>query len=352
MELNRKLIKYKAAVLEQEEEKRRFQAKSMQHGISAAAPSAAAPPARPRSASPAPSASNAIFPYQPRPHSEQYNGAANWNNQYRGNQSEIAALLRKLVNSDREKRERKREIEEKRAKEELLAKEKEEEKQKREDEEMKEAAREARLANLMAEQLAAFEARKKKETDKKEDETVFKKDPAKGKGIATEEMPKKKGGCLKIGEGDNKKRNQDVLRGGSPVLPDTGRQKTEVDNGFNALDAGLFLMNLNRVTRAVEAQQAAFSQIVREGKKVVVASTSAGGRKQYLEDMKKELMKEYKADLEVLCRKDNIKYINKKQAVNELAELRTRDAYGDTEEDEDGDLINDTGSESQEENPS
>ncbi|GBG71242.1 hypothetical protein CBR_g8545 [Chara braunii] len=206
-----------------------------------------------------------------------------YNNPMRSNQGEIAALLRELVNSVREKRERRRCEEEKKQKEEQMLKAKEEEEKRREENERKEADREVRMAKLFAEQFAAMEKKKK------DDEAGGKRDPAKGKEIASEgvrsndDKPKVRDGSLKIGDNEAKKRGQEALQ-----------------------------------------------------------------------DMKRELMEEYKADLEVLCRKDNIKYINKKQAVNELVKLRARDAYGDTEEDEDEELLNAdiAGGDEQEENPS
>ncbi|GBG66635.1 hypothetical protein CBR_g66771 [Chara braunii] len=450
---------------------------------------------RSRSPSPAPSVSNAIVPYQPRTNTNQVGTGGQWYSQQRnpGN-SEIAALLRELVNSDREKRERKREIEDRKAEEELVERAKEEERKKMEDEEKKEADREARMAKLFAEQIAAMEK-------KREDEAGFRRDPTKGKekSSAPEGDVKKKDGSLKIGDADTKKRGQEVLQGGSPVLPDAGRQKLQTEALLGPLDAGLLHINFNTFQRnqetmllrmidaieklgktsapqaslpssqtapppphpppapSVQPQPSAaaphdsrpgcsfppprqiystpphghppannpprqqscrdpptqpsnvpppnppsptppsanrvppppappsrpttrahmnevgpstthgdgamgntsgtpatttpsssrptgrlaevFASVagharrvsgsffaarttnlefdrVREGKKVVVAPSGPDGRKQYLAGMKKELTKEYKADLEVLCRKDNIKYVNKKQAVN------------------------------------
>ncbi|GBG83017.1 hypothetical protein CBR_g36636 [Chara braunii] len=278
-------------------------------------PSVAAPTPRSRSSSPSPLASNAIVPFQLRPVS-QYSGGGGWNSQPRnpGN-GEIAALLRELVNSDREKRERKREEEDRNAREEQIAKAKEEETARLESEEKKEKDRETRMGKMFAEQIATLEK-------KTEEDAGFKRDPAKGKDKdrSNDSDAKTKDGTCKIGDVDSKKRGQDALQGGSPVAPDADRQKTHAE--------------------------------VVMGKKVVVASAGKERRAQYLADMKKELMKEYKADLEVLCRKDNIKYVNKKQVVNELVELRAQEAYGEKDDDQDEDLLNADATESQEENPS
>ncbi|GBG88127.1 hypothetical protein CBR_g46616 [Chara braunii] len=211
---------------------------------------ATASSSRSRPSSPAPSALNAIVPYQPRCTIGQHDNSGSWNNQYRGNQGEIAALLRELVNSDREKREKRREFEEKKLKEEQLAKLKEEEEQRREDEEKKETAREARMAKLFAEQFAAM-------NKKKEDDRDFKRDPAKGKekydDRSVDAKPRGKDGGIKISDGDVKKRGQEVLQGGSPLQPDAGRQKTQLEPTIGPLDAGLLLMNFNTLKRDQES---------------------------------------------------------------------------------------------------
>ncbi|GBG76019.1 hypothetical protein CBR_g21259 [Chara braunii] len=364
-------------------------------------PSAGASSSNSRSPSPAPTVSNAIMPYQPRTTNGQFGGGGGWNNQFRGNQGEIASLHRELVNSDREKREKRREFEEKKLKEEQLAKFKEEEEKRRDDEAKKEAVKEVRSAKLFAEQFATMSKKKGEEVDPK-------RDPAKGKEKEDERSvdarPKVKDGGIRISNDDMKKRGQEVLQGGSPVQPDAGRQTTQPEPTISPLNVGLLVMSFNRLKRdqdsfqrnqksmlhrmvssfwgerfdrAKEASSVGRSSFrgrdftsvhvirlhgstglgfdrVREGKKAVVASTGVAAQKRYLEDMTKELIKEYKADLEILCQKDNIKYVNKKQAASELAELRTRDAYGeaDSEEKDDEDLINAVTSEEQEENPS
>ncbi|GBG62719.1 hypothetical protein CBR_g31736 [Chara braunii] len=276
-------------------------------------PQAAIVPAWSRSPSPAPSASNAIVPFQPRGTSAQFGGEGGWNN--RNNPGEIALFLRELVNGDREKRERRRELEEKKAKEEQDAKAKEE-RQRRKDEERKEIDREEHMAKLFAEQYAAMEK-------KKGEDTGFKRDPAKGKekanieGTKAEEKIKAVPTTLLRPAGlqaDWRKYSPPW-----PVTPDESRAPSRQHGppAWGSIEFG-------------------------KEKKVVVASTSKEGRKQYFADMKKELMKEYKADLEVLCGKDNIKYINKKQAVLELTMLRTREAYDDAEEENDEELLNGT----------
>ncbi|GBG87764.1 hypothetical protein CBR_g45919 [Chara braunii] len=143
-------------------------------------------------------------------------------------------------------------------------------------------------------------------------------------------------------------RQEDGLAGGTNDTPSSSRPTRRLAEVFASV-AG-HSRRVSGSLSAVRSSSLGFDR-VRDGKKAVVASTGKEGRKQYLADMKNELM-EYKADLEVLCRKDNIKYINKKQAVHELAILRTCDAYGDTEEDDDEELLNGTGFDQQEENPS
>ncbi|GBG85452.1 hypothetical protein CBR_g40094 [Chara braunii] len=204
---------------------------------------------RSRSPSPAPSAANAIVPYKPRTN---IGSGMGYNHPMRSNQGEIAALLRKLVNSDREKRERRRCEEDKKQKEEQMLKAKEEEEKRREENERKEADRDVRMVKLFDEQFAAMER-------KKDDAVVGKRHPANGKEIASrgvrssEDKPKARDGSLKIGDNEAKKRGQEALQGGSPLQPDAGRQKVQPEAIMGPLDARLRLLNFNTLKREQES---------------------------------------------------------------------------------------------------
>ncbi|GBG62808.1 hypothetical protein CBR_g32391 [Chara braunii] len=93
------------------------------------------------------------------------------------------------------------------------------------------------------------------------------------------------------------------------------------------------------------SQDLGFDRINR-GKKAVVAGPGKEGREKYIEDLIYELMLKTKHELEELCKKDRIKYVNKKITTAALAKLRAIDAYGEDEDDEDSE------EDTQEENPS
>ncbi|GBG85852.1 hypothetical protein CBR_g40663 [Chara braunii] len=95
-----------------------------------------------------------------------------------------------------------------------------------------------------------------------------------------------------------------------------------------------------------ESQDLGFDRINR-GKKATVAGPGKEGRKKYIEDLIEELMAKTKHELEELCKKDRIKYVNKKITTAALARLRTIEAYGNEDVDE-----VESKEESQEENPS
>ncbi|GBG79835.1 hypothetical protein CBR_g30100 [Chara braunii] len=233
-----------------------------------------------------------------------------------------------------------------------------------EDEAKKEAEKEARLAKMMDERLGVMD-KKREEENKKIWERI-----EKGK----EKEPGKPEGEKVTAAIDNKKRGQDEMAGAASSQPSTPRQRVKE---VGALDAGLLLMNIDSVQRAqtqqnklIESQQAQQNAMfepmlgmiekieashrlgfdrVKEGTKAVVADPGPGGRRRYQEEMGKELMSKYKQELVDLCKRDGIKYHNKKQAVADLTAIRVRDAYGDVEEDE---QVEETAEESQEENPS
>ncbi|GBG89093.1 hypothetical protein CBR_g48803 [Chara braunii] len=93
------------------------------------------------------------------------------------------------------------------------------------------------------------------------------------------------------------------------------------------------------------SQDMGFDRINR-GKKAVVAGPGKKGRKKYIKDLIEELMVKTKHELEELCKKDRIKYVNKKITTAALAKLLAIDAYGEDDDDEISE------EESQEHNPS
>ncbi|GBG85235.1 hypothetical protein CBR_g39801 [Chara braunii] len=96
-----------------------------------------------------------------------------------------------------------------------------------------------------------------------------------------------------------------------------------------------------------ESQDLGFDRI-NQGKKAIVGGPGKEGHKKYIqfEDLIEELMAKTKHELEELCKKDRIKYVNKKITTAALARLLAIEAYGE----EDVDDV-ESEEESQEENP-
>ncbi|GBG79789.1 hypothetical protein CBR_g30051 [Chara braunii] len=242
----------------------------------------------------------------------------------------------------------------------------------------KEAEKEARLAKLLDDRMREMDS-KREEDNKKIWERL-------GKGKDTEVSEGEKFAT----SGENKKRGQEEIAGAAAGQSSTPRKKADE---VGALDAGLLLMNIDNVQRTqaqldVRAHGRSSGRLadvfasvagtarrmsgslsavrlgtpsglgfdrVREGTKAVVANPGPGGRRQYRSDMERELMAKYKNELVDLCKKDKIKYHNKKQAVDDLTAIRVKDAYGDLEEEEEEEEeenVEETTEGAQEENPS
>ncbi|GBG66349.1 hypothetical protein CBR_g60000 [Chara braunii] len=95
-------------------------------------------------------------------------------------------------------------------------------------------------------------------------------------------------------------------------------------------------------------QEMGFDRINR-GKKAVVAGPGKEGRRKYIKELTKVLFGKTKHELEELCKKDKIKYVNKKITSAALACLRAVEAYGEYEDEEEEE---DSEEDVQEENPS
>ncbi|GBG86392.1 hypothetical protein CBR_g41388 [Chara braunii] len=132
------------------------------------------------------------------------------------------------------------------------------------------------------------------------------------------------------------------------------RPRDSGGGGFSARLVGMFASVTGNGTRRRSndisinepaSQELGFDR-VNKGKKVAVAGPGKEGRKKYVEDLSEVLFAKTKHELEELCKKDKIKYVNKKITSAALARLRAIDAYGeDSKEEESEDEI-------QEENPS
>ncbi|GBG74105.1 hypothetical protein CBR_g17816 [Chara braunii] len=134
----------------------------------------------------------------------------------------------------------------------------------------------------------------------------------------------------------------------------SGQDGTPTGGGFSGKLAGMFASVAGNSTRRrtsgisinePTSQELGFDCINR-GKKAAVAGPGKEGRKKYVEDLIEVLFNKTKHELEELCKKHKIKYVNKKITSVALARLRGIDAYG--EESEEGESEED----SQEENPS
>ncbi|GBG66600.1 hypothetical protein CBR_g64873 [Chara braunii] len=147
---------------------------------------------------------------------------------------------------------------------------------------------------------------------------------------------------------------------GSEACSSRGKSvdKTPGVNRFSARLADMFASvagnqvrrrrSLSPPRRSLGDEPLGFNRVI-PGKKAAVASSGKDGCVRYVEDLKKKLLNKTKYQLESLCKADNIKYFNKKQASTDLAEIRARGAYGDQSEDNGLDNID---ADIQEENPS
>ncbi|GBG72357.1 hypothetical protein CBR_g11935 [Chara braunii] len=214
-------------------------------------------------------------------------------------------ILREIWNDRREERERRREEEDRRNRDEQARLAREEDERRAEVEEKKEVEREARMARLVREQMEEMEAKKKGasgESSKKEWEKVEK-----------VEKPPKDGEGGKNGESlDN------------PRL--AGMFASVAGNGPRRRSSGI---SINEGA----SQDLGFDRI-NQGKKTVVAGPGKEGCKKYIKDLIEELMAKTNHELEEFCKKDRIKYVNKKITTAALAKLRAIDAYGEDDDDE------------------
>ncbi|GBG86054.1 hypothetical protein CBR_g40955 [Chara braunii] len=73
---------------------------------------------------------------------------------------------------------------------------------------------------------------------------------------------------------------------------------------------------------------------IKHGKKAAVADRDKEGRKKYVKELTEMLFGKTKHELEELCKKDKIKYVNKKIISVALTRLRAVEAYGEYEDEE------------------
>ncbi|GBG91263.1 hypothetical protein CBR_g52148 [Chara braunii] len=280
--------------------------------------------------------SNAIVPYQPPRGVLGGTNARGWNRPREiGSDGEAMMILREMWNNRREEREKRREDEDRRVREEQARLAREEKERRAEAEEKKEADREARMTRLVHEQFEEMEAKKggaSGEISKKVWEKVEKTETS----LKVDVNGKNSEGP------DNRKRDQVTMSGNTPVP-----QQQRVDAEATQLDTG---NGPRRRSSGISINEGASQDLgfdrINRGKKAVVAGPGKEGREKYIEDLIYELMLKTKHELEELCKKDRIKYVNKKITTAALAKLHAIDAYGEDEDDEDSE------EDTQEENPS
>ncbi|GBG59289.1 hypothetical protein CBR_g32302 [Chara braunii] len=295
----------------------------------------------------APSTSNAIVPYQPPRDNFGGNNARGWNRpRDMGSDSEAMMILREIWNDRREERERRREEKDRRNKEEQTRIAREEEEKRLDAEEKKEAEREARMAKLVTDQMEEIEANKKGASG-----DVSK---AGWDKIERDVKSPKEGETVKSSECEDRKRDQVAMGGESVAFQQQAIGRQRVGNEVTSLDTGLLHMDLDSVRKVQESHALLFQEMmsclgfdrINRGKKVVVAGSGKAGKVKYIDDLIEVLMQKTKHELKDLCKKDRIKYVNKKIITAALVRLRAIEAYGDEEEEDQSE------EESQEENPS
>ncbi|GBG91726.1 hypothetical protein CBR_g53541 [Chara braunii] len=141
-----------------------------------------------------------------------------------------------------------------------------------------------------------------------------------------------------------------------PSRSRTDRNDTPTGAGFSARLAGMFASVAGNGTRrrpngisineGGSANQVMGFDRINRGKKAAVAGPGKEGRKKYIDDLINVLFAKTKHELEELCKKEMIKYVNKKITSAALARLRAIDAYGEESDEEESE------EEIQEENPS
>ncbi|GBG78744.1 hypothetical protein CBR_g27968 [Chara braunii] len=330
--------------------------------------------------------------------------AVPWVPRQRNHDGEVVSLLRELINDRREEKDRRREEEERRRKEEQSRIDKEEERKRLEEEEARQAEKEARITRIINSKMEELDRQHQARTEE-ENRKIWKEIER----VVGEPSRSKHGKEPAMEEGENRMLSQQKIEGSPPSLPAQGKARItepawrghlsslvadlllmEIDNvqrtqdtqfgiirhpssskgrvdenttpggnRFSARLAGMFASvagnaarrrsrSVSPARRAVVDEPLGFNRVI-PGKKAAVASSGKDGRKKYFEDLKKELLTKTKYQLKSLCKADKIKYYNKKQASADLAEIRSRDAYGDDSDDEGLDNIT---SDTQEENPS
>ncbi|GBG80121.1 hypothetical protein CBR_g30488 [Chara braunii] len=214
----------------------------------------------------APNVSNAIIrfiPYQPPQNAAPYqqprggmngNGSRGWNNRPRdtGGQGEGLMILREIWNERWEERERRRDEEDRRVREEQARLAREEEQRGLEQEEKREADREARLAQIIQEQMEEIEAKKRGGSAESSKKNWDKVDP-----------PVKEGGEQQgRGKQGQQEERQGTMAGSSENPQQQGSGRPRVDNVTTPLDTGLIRMDIDTVRKAQEAQAAMFHQML------------------------------------------------------------------------------------------
>ncbi|GBG81361.1 hypothetical protein CBR_g32034 [Chara braunii] len=271
-----------------------------------------------------------------------------------GSDSEAMMILREIWNDRREEREHRREEEDRRNREEHARIVREEEEKRLEAEEKKEAEREAKMAKSVRDQMEEMEAKKKGVSG------VASK--AGWDKIERDVKSPKEGETIKSSECENRKRDQVAMGGESVAFQQQAVERQWVGNEVTPLDTNLLRMELDSmfafvagntarrrsvgITINENASQGLGFDRINRGKKAVVAGSGKAGKVKYIDDLIEVLMQKTKHELEDLCKKDRIKYVNKKITTAALARLRAIAAYGDEEEEDQSE------EESQEENPS
>ncbi|GBG72203.1 hypothetical protein CBR_g11135 [Chara braunii] len=134
----------------------------------------------------------------------------------------------------------------------------------------------------------------------------------------------------------------------------SGVDGTPSGGGFSARLAGMFASVAGNGTRRrtsgisinePNSQGLGFDRI-NCGKKAADAGPGKEGKKKYVEDLTEVLFNKTKHELDELCKKDKIKYVNKKITSAALARLRGIEASGEGSEEDESE------EDSQEENPS
>ncbi|GBG76260.1 hypothetical protein CBR_g22008 [Chara braunii] len=149
----------------------------------------------------------------------------------------------------------------------------------------------------------------------------------------------------------------DINRRGGATAPGlsrtrSGQEQMPSGGGFSSRLAGMFASVANTRRRSgifsnegAEPQELGFDRI-NKGKKAAVAEPGKKGRSKYVEELTEVLFNKSKHELEELCKKEKIKYVNNKITSAALTRLRGIDAYGEEDEDEESE------EDVQEENPS